>query len=188
MEKQVQLSDQIGIPMPMTLVGTVIEGKANFMAVAWCTRVANKPPMLAVSINKRQYSAAGIMENKAFSLCLVDCSMEAMADYCGIVSGRNEDKSGLFELFTGSVDNAPMIARCPINMECTVEHVVELPSNYVFIANIVNTYARADILENGKPVLEKINPMVLTMPDNRYWKLDNSIGHAWKDGLALKKG
>lgn len=187
MEKQVQLSDQIGIPMPVTLVGTVIEGKANFMTVAWCTRIANKPPMVAMSINKRQYSAAGIIANKAFSLCLVDGSMEAEADYCGIVSGRNVDKSGVFELFNGSVANAPMISRCPINMECELEQMVELPSNYLFIANIVNTYARADVLENGKPVLEKINPMVLTMPDNRYWKLGNCVGHAWKDGLALKK-
>jgi len=31
-------------PMPMVLVGSVVEGKANFMAAAWVSRVNFKPP------------------------------------------------------------------------------------------------------------------------------------------------
>jgi flavin reductase (DIM6/NTAB) family NADH-FMN oxidoreductase RutF len=31
-------------PMPMVLVGSVVEGKANFMAVGWVSRVNFKPP------------------------------------------------------------------------------------------------------------------------------------------------
>ncbi|RPJ80727.1 MAG: flavin reductase family protein, partial [Deltaproteobacteria bacterium] len=34
-------------PMPMALVGSVVDGKANFMAVGWITRVNFKPPMIA---------------------------------------------------------------------------------------------------------------------------------------------
>ena len=50
----------------------------------------------------------------------------------------------------------------------------------------MNAYAREDVLSEGKPVLEKMDPMILTMPDNRYWKLDSVAGRAWKDGLQLK--
>ena len=32
-------------PMPVTLVGATVEGRANFMAVAWMNRANRNPPL-----------------------------------------------------------------------------------------------------------------------------------------------
>ena len=43
-------------PMPVTLVGATVEGRANFLAVAWVMRVSMKPPLLAVALNKAHFT------------------------------------------------------------------------------------------------------------------------------------
>jgi len=67
---KINLGKNISIyPMPVTLVGATIDGKPNFMTVAWVSRVNAAPPMLAVSLNKPRYAAKGIHETETFSVC-----------------------------------------------------------------------------------------------------------------------
>ena len=42
-------------PMPMALVGTVVDERSNFMAVGWVSRVNFNPPMIAVALGKFHY-------------------------------------------------------------------------------------------------------------------------------------
>ncbi len=184
--KQVAINRNVIPPMPVVLAGTIVDGKANFMTVGWCSRVNAAPPLIAIGINKKHQTPTGILANEAFSICFPGSEMEQITDYCGVVSGKKVDKSTLFDTFTGELENAPMIEDCPVNLECKLVQTVELPTNYLFIGEIVNAYARADVLENGRPQVEKTKPMILTMPDNRYWQLETSIGRAWKDGLGMK--
>lgn len=51
-------------PMPMVLVGTVVDERANFMAVGWVSRVNFNPPMIAVALGKFHYTNTG----KAWSI------------------------------------------------------------------------------------------------------------------------
>ena len=91
-------------PMPVTLVGAQVEGKANFMAVGWVSRVNANPPYIGISINKNHYTTKGILENGSFSVNFPSADMVKKTDYCGIVSGRKEDKSKLFEVFYGKIE------------------------------------------------------------------------------------
>jgi len=54
--------------MPVTLLGTKIDDKVNFMTLAWVTRVNANPPLFAVAVNKIHHSNKGIRENKSFSI------------------------------------------------------------------------------------------------------------------------
>ncbi|HBH86553.1 MAG TPA: flavin reductase family protein, partial [Syntrophaceae bacterium] len=36
-------------PMPMVLAGAIVDGRANFMAVGWVSRVNSNPPMIAIA-------------------------------------------------------------------------------------------------------------------------------------------
>jgi hypothetical protein len=47
-------------PMPVFLVGTMVEGNPNFMTGGWVSRVNSKPPMIATAINKAHYTPKGI--------------------------------------------------------------------------------------------------------------------------------
>lgn len=48
------------VPMAQTIVGCMADGRPNFMAVAWLTRVNYQPPMLGVAINRRNFSHGAI--------------------------------------------------------------------------------------------------------------------------------
>ncbi len=174
-------------PMPVVLVGTNVGDKANFMAVGWVTRVNAAPPMLAVGIFNKHYTNGGIRENGTFSVCFPDRKLVEKADYCGMVSGSRVDKSTLFDVFYGETKTAPMIGECPLNLECRLVQTVELPTNNLYIGEIVASFADERCLTEGKPDVKKLDPLLLTMPDNRYWAVGDFAGDAWEEGKKLKK-
>jgi len=174
-------------PMPMTIVGAVVDGRPNFMAVAWVTRVNFKPPMIMAALG-RHHTNQGIDATGEFSINIPDGSLMEKTDYCGIVSGRKVDKSGLFDIFYGTLAHAPLIRECPLSMACRLHQAVELPFDTLYIGDIVEVFTEQRFLTDGKPDVKKINPFVLTMPDNRYWHVGEQAGSAWSDGKKLKTG
>ncbi|MGF7119306.1 flavin reductase family protein [Methanobacterium oryzae] len=174
-------------PMPVALLGTNADNKANFMALGWVMRANANPPMLTVAVNKNHLSNKSIRDNKTFSVNFPNTEMIEITDYCGLVSGKREDKSELFEVYYGELNSAPMIKEFPLSLECKLHDVYEMPTNDLFIGEIVATYTEEQYLTDGKPDIKKINPAVLTMPDNNYWNIGENIGKAWNIGKNLKK-
>lgn len=172
-------------PMPMTLVGAVVDSKVNFMAVGWVSRVNFKPPMIGVALGPH-YTNMGIEENKAFSVNIPSLSMIEKTDYCGLVTGSKTDKSGLFDVFYGGLKGAPMIKECPVCMACKVYDIVRLPHNTFFIGEIIDAYSEDQYLTDGMPDVKKINPFTLTMPDKNFWTVGENIGKAWSIGKKSK--
>lgn len=143
--------------------------------------------MIGICVNKMNASHSAILATEEFSINVPSADMVALTDCAGLVSGKKVDKSKLFEVFYGGLKAAPMIINCPITMECKLVQTVELPSNYFFIADIMNIYTEERFLTDGKPDVKKINPFVLTMPDNRFWAIGECIGKAWHEGTAVRE-
>lgn len=184
---KIAISPNFFIPMPVVVIGTQVNGRPNFMPVGWCSRANANPPMISCGIARMHYTQKGISDTKTFSVNVPSCSLMEKVDYCGLVSGADVDKSGVFDVFYGSLCTAPMIRECPVTMECMLVHAVELPTNTVFIGEITGAYADMTVVKNGRPDFESINPLLLTMPDNTYRTLGKSAGKAWKAGESLKK-
>jgi hypothetical protein len=83
----------------------------------------------------------GILQNETFSVNLPSEDLVVLTDHIGMVSGTKEDKSGLFELFYGELDTAPMIQECKVTMECRLIDHVKLPTHDLFVGEVVSTYA-----------------------------------------------
>jgi flavin reductase (DIM6/NTAB) family NADH-FMN oxidoreductase RutF len=113
-------------------------------------------------MGKSHHTNIGIRENGVFSINIPSEGMAKITDYSGLVSGRRVDKSGLFGVFYGKLQMAPMIKECPFNMECKVIQTIELPMNEVFMREIVASYTEERYLTNGHPNVKKLNPMVFT--------------------------
>jgi flavin reductase (DIM6/NTAB) family NADH-FMN oxidoreductase RutF len=171
-------------PMPMVLVGAMVQGRANFMAVGWVSRVNHRPPMIAVALG-RHHTSAGIHERGEFSVNIPDQSLLEATDYCGLVSGQRRDKSGMFETFFGELRHAPMIEACPLTMACRLVQEVPLPSNTLFIGEIAAAYCEERCLTDGKPDVRLLRPFTLTMPDNNYWLVGDHAGKAWGAGKSF---
>jgi flavin reductase (DIM6/NTAB) family NADH-FMN oxidoreductase RutF len=184
MDKE-QIGKNFFIPMPVILVGTQVAGKANFMAVGWCARVNGNPPMIACGIANNHYTPAGISATGTFSVNIPSSDLLEKTDYCGIVSGAKTDKSTIFDVFYGSLATAPMIRECPVTLECRLVQAVPLPTHTLFIGEIAGAYADGRVIKDGKPDFPEIDPLFLTMPDNRYWTLGKYAGDAWSAGKKL---
>ena len=173
-------------PMPMTVVGAMVKGQPNYLAVAWVCRVNAAPPMMGVALGKGHHTNKGIREHKEFSVNVPSTDLIEAADYVGLVSGEKVDKSKIFESFYGQLKHAPMIRSCPLTMECKVVDTVDLPADEFFIGEIVGVYTEERYLTDGKPDIRKMKPFVLTMPDNAYWSIGEQVGKAWSIGKGFK--
>jgi flavin reductase (DIM6/NTAB) family NADH-FMN oxidoreductase RutF len=81
-----------------------------------------------------------------------------------------------------------MITECPLSLECNLVCTYELPTNHLYIGEIVAAYTANEYLTHGKLDVQKINPLLLTMPDNNYWTIGKHEGKAWDIGRKLIKG
>jgi flavin reductase (DIM6/NTAB) family NADH-FMN oxidoreductase RutF len=172
-------------PMPVTLLGVNIKNKPNFMALGWVSRVNANPPLLGVGVNKEHYTVEGILENETFSVNFPTQEMIVETDYCGLFSGKEADKSEIFEVFYGELKTAPMIKQCSLGIECKLHDIYEMPTNNLFIGEIINSYTENKYLTDAKLDIAKMNPLILTMPDNKYWNVGENVGRAWNIGKKL---
>ena len=175
------------LPWTQTILGTLLHGRVNFMALDWVTRVNIQPPMLGICVNRHNASHGAIVETSAFSINVPGADLVELTDYVGLVSGKNTDKSELFEVFHGELAAAPMIVRCPLTIECRLYRTVELPSHTFFIGEMVTIFIEEGYLTDGKPDWEKIQPFLLSMPDNHYRALGAPLAKAWEAGKKLKR-
>jgi flavin reductase (DIM6/NTAB) family NADH-FMN oxidoreductase RutF len=182
---KVKIDNNVFIPMPVTLIGCLLKGKANFMTAGWVSRVNANPPHIGIGIHRSHATTEGIIENNTFSVCFPDRTTILQVDYCGIVSGKDTDKSKLFTPFYGELKTAPMIEEASLNLECSLVQTIDGASNYFFIGEIKGAYTSPECHENGRINPKKADYLLLTMPDNTYWTLGESIGQAWQIGRQL---
>ena len=147
-------------PMSTLLVRANVDGKPNFMAVAWGGIAGSTPLMISVAIRHSRYTLIGIRQNMTFSVNIPSIDFVKEADYCGLVSGAkiNKVKVCKFEVFYGKLNNAPLIEQCPVNLECKVEHILDLGSHVLFIGRVEETHVSEICLTDAKPDVNKIKP------------------------------
>lgn len=174
-------------PSLTTIVGTVVDGRPNFITIAHVGIMNHgKPQYISLGMGKVHYTNQGIKEHRVFSVNIPNEELVAETDYVGIVSGKSTDKSGVFEIFHGELKNAPMIASCPVCMECRLERIVDFPTHDVFIGEIVETYAHPSVISGGKIDLAKVKPLLFDMNSVKYWSIGREIASCWSVGKQLK--
>jgi len=176
-------------PLPTLLVGANVDGKPNFMALAWGGIANAEPPMISVAIRLNRYTHKGISQNLTFSVNIPSVDLVRETDYCGIASGAKVNKVAAcqFNVFYGKLGSAPLIEQCPINLECKVVHTLELGSHSLFVGQIEETHISESCLTDGKLDINKINPLIyIGEPGRQYHALGEVLGKAFHIGQELK--
>ena len=167
-------------PLPPVLVGCGdgVRFRWNLITVAWTGIICSAPPLLSISIRPERHSHAILRECGEFTVNLPTERLARIVDWCGVVSGRDQDKfarTGLTAL-RGSEVNAPLVAEAPLSLECRVTKSLELGSHTLFLAEIVAVQAEASLLDaDGKFHLEKAG--LLAYAHGHYYALGREIGH-----------
>lgn len=173
-------------PSPVIIAGTVVDNKVNWINVAHVGIIGYDTIML--SMGKSHYSNKGIEENKTVSINLVNEDMLVEADYVGMVSGKQIDKSNVFKYSMGELKNSPIIETSPLTMECELVDNYKTESHDNFIFKIVHTHVDEKMLnKEGKIDYEKISPILFEMSTRTYLKTGNKIANCWDLGKKYNK-
>lgn len=173
-------------PVPAVLVGCgSAEADWNLITVAWTGIVCSKPPMLSVSVRPERHSHGLIRQSGEFTVNIPTAAMAADVDWCGVVSGREHRKFAERHLtpLAGSKVAAPLVAECPLGLECRVTQVLELGMHDLFLAEIVAVQVTESwINESGRLELERAG--LLSYVHGHYFGLGECIGHF---GYSVRK-
>ena len=164
-------------PLPVVLVACEHEKLGrNILTIAWCGVDCSDPPSIHVSIRPGRHSYRIIKESECFTVNIPTRNILRAIDLCGTVSGKFGDKferSGLTPA-PGTEVTAPIIAECPINLECRVREVIELGLHHMFIGEVVARHADSDVLKDGAIDFSRI-PLI-SYVHGEYWSMGERIG------------
>ena len=160
-------------PTPVTLVGVMINEKPNWLEISHIGIPSHESIM--ISCMKNHYSNEGIKKNQIISVSLVDKNILSKVDFVGSNSGKDFDKSEIFEWYKGEF-GAPIPKEAPLTLECEVIDNYEIDDFNNYILRIKSTLIEEDKLnENGKPDYKKISPVLFEFPNYSYISVGEKI-------------
>jgi len=181
---KVKLNNQAVGPFPGMLVGAMVNEKPTYTAVG-AGGCACLEPVLCVSLKNTHYITEGIAKTGCFSVNIPGTALIKELDFCGMVSGREIDKSVLFTPFFDEAGQAPMIEECSLNFLCRVCDTKEIRGFTMFFGDIIAAYANENCLTEGAPDPVRVDPVI--MMGFHYCSLKSSIGRPFSEGKKLKR-
>jgi len=185
MSKQIWKPGALLSPVPPALVTCGTVDAPNVLTVGWTGILSTHPAMTYVSIRPERHSYPLIKEGGCFVINLPTRKLARAVDFCGVRSGRDVDKFATCHLTAAAAStvSAPIIAECPVSLECRVREVIELGSHHMFLAEITAVQVDDSILdENGRLCLDKANLMAYA--HGEYFALGEKLGTF---GWSVKK-
>lgn len=164
-------------PVPVVLVACSHEELGmNVLTIAWCGVDCSKPPIIHISIRPDRFSYRMIKESGAFTVNLPTSDMLEKVDICGNVTGAEGDKFELAGLtpVPARLITAPLIAECPVNLECELVKIVPLGLHDMFLGEVVARHVDESVSTDGRADWSRI-PLI-SYVDGEYWSLGERLG------------
>jgi len=175
-------------PVPIVLIGAMVDGRANYATVGDCAIMGIRPALVAISLGEGHYTTRGVVATGAFSINIPSIDQLALVDHFGIVSGNDVDKSALVESEPGTLD-VPLLVSCPVNLECRVVEECTVEHRRIFIASVETTHideafvSEVDGRRRIAPLTE-LDPILYAL-DNRYYSIGGPIGTGYQEGAKF---
>lgn len=174
-------------PVPVVLVSCGGGGgwKPNLITIAWVGNVCSDPPMLSISVRPERHSYEIIKATGEFVVNLPSLRQARAVDWCGVVSGRSEDKFAATGLTPSQAlkVGCPIVAECPLNIECRVRESLPLGSHTLFVAEVMAVQVSSALIDaNGRLRLERGG--LLAFAHGQYFALGRCIG---RFGFSVQK-
>lgn len=171
-------------PEGVFIIATYDEnGVPNAMNAAWGIQSDYTEISLFLAEHK---TTENIKKTGAFTVSFGTKDTVVISDFFGVVSGKTVnkiEKAGVHVHKSAHV-NAPIIEEYPLTLECKVKSFDDKTG--VLVGEIVAEQANEKILTDGKIDLGKMQPIIYDPSTHVYRVIGEVVGHAFKDGLALK--
>ncbi len=172
-------------PLPLALVSCVnAQGEVSVFTASWLGVASTTPPFLTLGVRPYRWSYQAIKETGEFVVNIPTQELLEAVDICGHTGSREEriKKAGL-TLLQASQVKAPIVAQCPVNLECRVREELALNSHRLFVAQVVAVHVDQEVLEpEGFINYARLNPIIYI--GNEYWSVGERLGTS---GFTLSK-
>lgn len=176
-------------PQPTTLISSIgADGRVDIMTASWVGVVSKTPPTMAVALNRSRLTYEHIRQTGGFVVNLAPASLAVVADYCGLKSGRDEDKLSVTGLTPVPAHHiaAPLLDESPLNVECILRGEVELGDYRLLLGEILEIHgAEAAFIAGATPDARVFDPLVYLGGIREYWNLGEKQADAYRDGKLL---
>jgi flavin reductase (DIM6/NTAB) family NADH-FMN oxidoreductase RutF len=129
-------------PGPVVLLTTARKRRFNVMPMSWHTMMEFEPPLVGCVVSNRNFSFGAL---EATRECVINIPTVAIIDSavaCGNCSGRSVDKFSRYGLtpVPATRVGAPLIAECPVNLECRVVDARFVTKYNFFVLEVVKAW------------------------------------------------
>lgn len=184
--KQVWRAGTMLNPVPAVLVSCGNADRNNLFTVAWTGTICSDPAMLSISVRPCRYSYGLIKESMEFTVNLTTADMARATDYCGVRSGRDQDKWAACSLTRapGVAVACPCVAESPVSIECRVRDIMHLGTHDLFIAEVLDVLADDAYIDPATGALDMGRLEMLVYCHGKYYAMGRNIGFF---GFSVKK-
>jgi flavin reductase (DIM6/NTAB) family NADH-FMN oxidoreductase RutF len=154
LQKRPLTPDTTLYPVAVALITCGAGDQANLFSLNRIASCNAEPPMISISVRPLRASHALIDELGEFVVNIPWPDMEPVTDFVGTTTSRKTDKwreTGLTRL-PATLVKPPLLAECPVNLECQVRHTLRLPSHSLFVAEVVAVHADESVLNERQEV------------------------------------
>ena len=165
-------------PTPAGLITSVdAQGQPNIITLGEVFNISiTRPVILGIAIRKATYSHGLIAECGEYVVNLPTQAIAEQVWACGRVSGRTVDKFALTGLtpLPASVVAPPLIAECPVNIECRVMGIQEIGDHDLFLGEAVAQHVDQALLDSeGRIRIDRLNGFAFVLGE--FWTLGDKI-------------
>jgi flavin reductase (DIM6/NTAB) family NADH-FMN oxidoreductase RutF len=189
MKTRVEVPFRPVIPTPIGLIVSVDgAGRPNIMTAGEVFNIGLRNPcIIGIALRKATYSHGLISRSGEFTANIPTRDILIQTDGIGLVSGRDgRDKFAEFSLspLPSVTVKPPIIAECPVNLECKVLSVTETGDHDLFLGEVLYMRVDADKLgEDQRMLVEKMD--FILYAEWEYYAAGPKLG---SHGLAREKG
>lgn len=175
-------------PQPATWIVSVDkEGAIDIMTASWVSMVSKTPPTIALSLHHGRQTYANIQQSGVFTVNIIPITQVVAGDYCGLISGRDDDKLARTDLTPVAALHvaAPILAESPLNLECRVINKVVIGEYRLILGEVLEIHVAAAACHDHGYDAAVIDPLVYLGGIREYWGLGEKVGTAYSIGKEL---
>jgi len=168
-------------PTPAALITSVApDGTPNIIVLGECFNISiSKPVIVGLAIVPSRYSYGLIEQSGEFAVNFPTADLVEVVDRLGSVSGRKVgDKfayAGLTPLPASKI-KAPLIAECPVNLECRLLDITPSGDHDLLRGEVVAQHVEDTCLDSeGNIAVASLNPLCYIL--GQYWSVGKYLGY-----------
>jgi flavin reductase (DIM6/NTAB) family NADH-FMN oxidoreductase RutF len=166
-------------PSPAALITSADRnGMPNIITLGEVFNISiRQPVIMGIAIRPATYSHSLISDTKEYVINLPPASLLAEVDGCGMISGRHQvNKFKRFDLtpLPSAEVKPPLIAECPVNIECRVIERQTVGDHDLFPGEVAAVHVDEDKLDAEDALLtEKLDMLVYITGE--YWNVGQRL-------------